>query len=63
MTLLGEHERPAWLEPGARVLVRAYGRGQPPKVRTVLSVEFPWLVFFEGYPGATHARNVLELAP
>lgn len=54
---------PHWLVPGALVLVLS-GTRKSDVVAThrVVAVEFPWLVWLEGSPGATHARNVLSLA-
>lgn len=57
-------ERPAWLEPGATVLVLpASSRSQPPYAARVLGVEWRWLVFLEGWPGAVHPGRCRPLPP
>ena len=54
--------QPTWLRPGAEVLVRTHHHPNAQRKYTVRRVEWPWLVFFEGVPGAAAPANVLRLA-
>lgn len=59
-----EGDKPDWMVVGAKVLVKTYHKKQKPKVCTIRTIEWPFIVTLEESPiGAVNPIRILGPVP